>query len=124
MTRRWVDNRRYFREGGQAGIETKRGCPCRCVYCADPVAKGRQTRTRPPEAVADEVERLLEQGITETLRLATGVVETGLGVAVGVVETGVDVVTVPVKTVEKGVGAVTDTVKKLLPIGGETEKKE
>lgn len=63
MSRRWADNRRYFREGGQAGFETKRGCPGECVYCADPVAKGKLTRTRPPDAVADELERLLEQGI-------------------------------------------------------------
>ena len=63
MSRRWVDNRRYFREGGQIGIETKRGCPGRCIYCADPIAKGKQTRIRPPEAVVDELERLLEQGI-------------------------------------------------------------
>jgi len=63
MSRTWVDNERYFREGGQAGIETKRGCPGRCIYCADPIAKGKRTRTRPAEAVADELERLLEQGI-------------------------------------------------------------
>jgi radical SAM superfamily enzyme YgiQ (UPF0313 family) len=63
MTRSWIDNRRYFREGGQAGIETKRGCPNRCVYCADPVIKGRTLRTRPPRAVADEVENLLRQEI-------------------------------------------------------------
>lgn len=63
MSRRWVDNRRYFREGGQAGIETKRGCPGRCVYCADPIAKGKEVRTRPPKAVVDELESLLEQGI-------------------------------------------------------------
>jgi hypothetical protein len=63
MSRSWVDNRRYFRHGGQAGFETKRGCPGQCVYCADPVAKGARTRTRPPGAVADELERLLEQGI-------------------------------------------------------------
>ncbi len=63
MSRKWADNRRYFREGGQAGFETKRGCPGECVYCADPVAKGKLTRTRPPAAVADELERLLEQGI-------------------------------------------------------------
>ena len=63
MSRRWVDNARYFREGGQAGFETKRGCPGQCIYCADPVAKGKQTRLRPPAAVADEVESLLAQGI-------------------------------------------------------------
>jgi len=63
MTREWPDNRRYFNEGGQAGFETKRGCTGQCVYCADPLAKGNRTRVRPPEAVADELERLLELGI-------------------------------------------------------------
>ena len=63
MSRTWVDNRRYFREGGQAGIETKRGCPGRCIYCADPLAKSTRTRTRPAQAVVDELERLLDQGI-------------------------------------------------------------
>lgn len=63
MTRTWVDNGRYFREGGQAGIETKRGCCGRCTYCADPLAKGQGTRLRPPEAVVSELESLLEQGI-------------------------------------------------------------
>ena len=63
MSRSWFDNSRYFCEGGQAGIETKRGCPRPCVYCADPIAKGKKTQTRPPEAVVDELERLLAQGI-------------------------------------------------------------
>ncbi len=63
MSRRFADNRRYFREGGQAGVETKRGCPCRCTYCADPLAKGTRSRLRPPEAVAGELERLVGLGI-------------------------------------------------------------
>jgi radical SAM superfamily enzyme YgiQ (UPF0313 family) len=63
MSRSWIDNRRYFHEGGQAGFETKRGCPGRCIYCADPLAKGKEVRTRPPKAVVDELERLYEQGI-------------------------------------------------------------
>jgi len=62
--RRLVDNARYFAEGGQGGIETKRGCPARCIYCADPVAKGRSYRLRPPQRVADEFEDLLDQGVT------------------------------------------------------------
>ncbi len=33
------------------------------MYCADPVAKGARARLRPPSAVADEIESLLEQGI-------------------------------------------------------------
>jgi len=63
MRRRWADNARYFREGGQSGFETKRGCPGRCVYCADPVAKGAEARLRAPAAVADEISSLLDQGI-------------------------------------------------------------
>jgi hypothetical protein len=63
MSRSWIDNSRYLREGGQAGIETKRGCPHPCVYCADPIAKGKKVQTRQPEAVVDELERLLVQGI-------------------------------------------------------------
>lgn len=63
MSRSWLDNGRYFRMGGQAGFETKRGCSGRCIYCADPVAKGSRVRLRPPSAVADELEQLLAQGI-------------------------------------------------------------
>ena len=62
-SRSFVDNRRYFREGGQAGIETKRGCAGRCIYCADPVAKGRTYRVRPPADIADEAQNLLAQGV-------------------------------------------------------------
>jgi len=62
-TRRWLDNRRYFREGGQAGIETKRGCDGRCIYCADPVGKGASCRVRPPSHVIAEIKALLDQGI-------------------------------------------------------------
>jgi radical SAM superfamily enzyme YgiQ (UPF0313 family) len=58
-----VDNPRYLREGGMGGIETKRGCEQSCIYCADPLAKGRRYRLRPPSAVADEIEVLLAQGV-------------------------------------------------------------
>jgi len=46
------------------GLETKRGCPKPCTFCADPVAKGSTTRLRPPGLVADEVEDLVSQGVT------------------------------------------------------------
>jgi len=61
--RDFVDNATYFRLGGQIGIETKRGCARNCAYCADPLAKGRCFRLRPPSDVADEVEALLPQGV-------------------------------------------------------------
>ena len=61
--RKTVDNRRYFAEGGMGSIETKRGCPKSCIYCADPLGKGRRIRLRSPRSVGDEIEALLEMGI-------------------------------------------------------------
>jgi len=58
-----VDNGRYFTRGGQGGVETKRGCTGGCIYCADPVIKGRQVRVRPPADIVAEVRTLLAQGI-------------------------------------------------------------
>jgi len=58
-----IDNAAYFKLGGQAGLETKRGCDRRCVYCADPLSKGSRVRPRGPAEVADEAEALLKQGI-------------------------------------------------------------
>jgi radical SAM superfamily enzyme YgiQ (UPF0313 family) len=61
--RETVDNPRYFREGGMGSVETKRGCEQECIYCADPLAKGRTYRLRPPSLVADEIEGLVAHGV-------------------------------------------------------------
>ena len=61
--REMIDNRAYFALGGQCGFETKRGCNRRCLYCADPLAKGPVPRSRKPAEIADEIESLLAQGI-------------------------------------------------------------
>jgi len=73
-SRAFVDNITYFRLGGMGGIETKRGCPGRCAYCADPVAQGRRSRPRHPGLVADEVERL-QQAIGRDERFFLGLRE-------------------------------------------------
>jgi len=62
-SRDFVDNRAYFKQGGQCGLETKRGCNRRCIYCADPLAKGTKLRLREACEVADEVESLLSRQI-------------------------------------------------------------
>jgi len=62
--RRAFDNRRYESLGAMVGIETKRGCSGKCIYCADPVAKGRLVRPRPPVVVVEEIKDLLDQGVT------------------------------------------------------------
>jgi len=70
-TRSLVDNARYLRQGAMGGIETKRGCPAQCIYCADPVAKGRGVRARPAAQVADEIGVLLDQGV-DVLHMCDG----------------------------------------------------
>lgn len=61
--RRFVDHLRYFAEGGQGGIETKRGCGHACIYCVEPHAKGQRLRLMPPERTADEIAFMLERGV-------------------------------------------------------------
>jgi len=61
--RGFINNLFYYRAGGMAGIETTRGCNRRCIYCADPVAKGKKVRFRHVESVIDEVKQLLKEGI-------------------------------------------------------------
>jgi len=58
-----IDNLTYFNKGGQCGVETKRGCNRRCMYCADPLSKGTALRLRAPCEVADEIETLFAMGI-------------------------------------------------------------
>lgn len=62
--RRFVRNRDYFDRGGMAGLETKRGCGTGCVYCADPVAKGRRVFLKPMEFLLSEIRSLLSMGVT------------------------------------------------------------
>jgi hypothetical protein len=64
-----VDLRSVFPGAGRyrtAGVQSARGCPHGCVYCTYPRLEGRHLRRRPPEDVADEMERLrLELGTVE-----------------------------------------------------------
>jgi radical SAM superfamily enzyme YgiQ (UPF0313 family) len=62
-SRNFIDNKKYFALGGQAGIETKRGCNRACIYCVEPRVKGSKVRLRDPAHVVDEMESLLDRGI-------------------------------------------------------------
>jgi radical SAM superfamily enzyme YgiQ (UPF0313 family) len=62
--RRLFDNRSYEHLGGMVGIETKRGCPQDCIFCADPIVKGKRLRLRPPNTVVTEFRDLLDQGVS------------------------------------------------------------
>lgn len=61
--REFIDNLFYYQRGGMAGIETTRGCDRKCIYCADPVAKGGKVRFRSMESIIDELRQLLKEGI-------------------------------------------------------------
>ncbi|MHB8879737.1 MAG: B12-binding domain-containing radical SAM protein, partial [Myxococcaceae bacterium] len=53
-----VDLPRYYREGGSANLQTKRGCVYKCGYCTYPVLEGTHVREREPRAVVDEIEEV------------------------------------------------------------------
>ena len=55
---RWIDLRRYQRNGATIPIQTKRGCVYKCIYCTYRNVEGWGYRTRNPELVADEIEEL------------------------------------------------------------------
>lgn len=49
----------YYRLGGMLNIQTKRGCPFKCIYCTYPQVEGRTIRVRSPQSVADEMEGII-----------------------------------------------------------------
>jgi len=55
----WIRWRPYERTGSTWAIHTKRGCPVNCVYCNYPAMEGNRLRSRRPEDVVDEIERVM-----------------------------------------------------------------
>ena len=52
----------YLKKGGMLNLQTKRGCPLRCVYCTYPHIEGRRLRLIPPETVAATARGLQDAG--------------------------------------------------------------
>jgi hypothetical protein len=52
----------YLQNGGMLNLQTKRGCPFRCVYCSYPHIEGRTMRHEPAEQVAAMALRLQAAG--------------------------------------------------------------
>ena len=57
------DNGAYLKWGGMGNLQTKRGCPFKCIYCTYPVIQGCKVRLRSPKLICDEIKRILEHGI-------------------------------------------------------------
>ncbi len=54
----WIDWPAYERAGGTWAIQTKRGCPLACTYCAYSATEGHGLRRRTAVEVVDEIEEV------------------------------------------------------------------
>ncbi|MGM0402426.1 MAG: lipid biosynthesis B12-binding/radical SAM protein [Thermodesulfobacteriota bacterium] len=52
----------YLKKGGMLNLQTKRGCPFKCIYCTYPHIEGGRLRRSPPDIVADTARRLQDAG--------------------------------------------------------------
>jgi anaerobic magnesium-protoporphyrin IX monomethyl ester cyclase len=59
--RDFLDLAPYLKYTSSIGVQTKRGCPFKCVYCTYPYLQGANIRMRPPKAILDEVEGLVRE---------------------------------------------------------------
>ena len=83
---RWVNWRTYERKGGTWTLQTKRGCPMQCSYCAYPALEGRNSRRRPAEDVVDEIERVQRTIGPRTFEIVDSTFNVPVDHAVGICE--------------------------------------
>ncbi len=51
----------YWQQSGMLNIQTKRGCPYKCVYCSYPLIEGRTVRTLNPEQIVSSLIKLNQE---------------------------------------------------------------
>lgn len=53
--------KRYLSRGGFVSVQTKRGCPFKCIYCVYPLLEGNEYHLRSPGHIADEVASIVNE---------------------------------------------------------------
>jgi radical SAM superfamily enzyme YgiQ (UPF0313 family) len=69
----------YLQNGGMLNIQTKRGCPHKCIYCSYPALEGRRYRYRPVKDVVDEMQELCEKYNADYLSITDSVLNDSEG---------------------------------------------
>ena len=62
---RWVNVKAYLSNLSTVPVQSKRGCPYRCVYCTYPMGEGRDYRLCEPESVVDAIKRSASSGLRD-----------------------------------------------------------
>ena len=70
---RMIDPKHYQNETYQLGVQTKRGCSHRCLYCNYPFLNGNIMRCRDTKQVVDEIEDLVRRFKIKKLFFADGI---------------------------------------------------
>ena len=76
----------YRNHLGNIGVQTKRGCPLKCVYCSYPFLNGNRIRSRKPEHTVDEIEYLVNEFGIDEFMFVDGVFNTPMKQAVAICE--------------------------------------
>ncbi|MGL4957109.1 MAG: lipid biosynthesis B12-binding/radical SAM protein [Bacteroidales bacterium] len=49
----------YWKHSGMLNIQTKRGCPYRCIYCSYPLIEGKKVRTLDADLVVENIKQMV-----------------------------------------------------------------
>jgi len=63
--KRWIDIRSYSSLLATAPVQSKRGCPYKCVYCTYAMGEGQSYHLSAPDVVVERIKQLVSMGIKD-----------------------------------------------------------